>query len=159
MPQNHENTDWSHSVTAVVQKDGCVLLARHTYGGGKGKYIVPGGYLEHGETPEEAVKREYFEETGIVIEPRRVIALRCNAHDWYLAFSADYVSGEPTSDGDENDDVAWMNTDEALSRDDVPDTTKKLILCARNAASGFERLPYNGNPKNGWGVLYGVEIE
>ena len=36
-----ENTNWSQSVTGIVIKDGKVLLARHTYGPGKGRLIVP----------------------------------------------------------------------------------------------------------------------
>ena len=52
------NTDWSRSVTGVVIRDGKVLLCRHTYGGGKGLLIVPGGYIEHGESPQDAVRRE-----------------------------------------------------------------------------------------------------
>ena len=81
------NTNWSWSVTAVVIRDGKVLLARHTYGGGKGMLIVPGGYVEVGETPQEAVVREYREETGIEIAPREVIGIRFNLHDWYVAFA------------------------------------------------------------------------
>ena len=54
------NTNWSQSVTAVVIKDGNVLLARHTYGAGRGMLIVPGGYLNHGEMPREALVREYL---------------------------------------------------------------------------------------------------
>lgn len=53
----NNNTNWCQSVTGIVIKDNKVLLARHTYGSGKGKLIVPGGYVEHGETPQEAVKR------------------------------------------------------------------------------------------------------
>ena len=58
-------TNWNHSTAAVCMKDGKVLLARHTYGGGKGKLIIPGGYLQENETPEEAVKREFMEEVGL----------------------------------------------------------------------------------------------
>ena len=37
---NTENTNWNQSVTGVVIKDGKVLLARHTYGGGKGMLMA-----------------------------------------------------------------------------------------------------------------------
>lgn len=40
-----ENTNWEQSVTGIVICQGKVLLARHTYGTGKGKLIVPGGGL------------------------------------------------------------------------------------------------------------------
>ena len=36
-----ENTNWAQSATGIVIKDGKVLLARHTYGPGKGHLIVP----------------------------------------------------------------------------------------------------------------------
>lgn len=60
-----ENTNWCQSVGGVVLKDGKVLLARHTYRAGKGRLIIPGGYVQMGESPEDALKREFFEETGI----------------------------------------------------------------------------------------------
>ena len=39
---NTENTNWGQSVAGVVIRDGKVLLARHTYGNGKGLLITPG---------------------------------------------------------------------------------------------------------------------
>lgn len=152
----NNNTNWSQSVTGVVIKDGKVLLARHTYGSGKGMFIVPGGYVEFGETPQEAVKREYREETGVEVEPKEIIGVRFNSRDWYIAFAAEYVAGQPISDGDENDAVVWMDVQEALNREDVPDLTKKLIKCAMEADKGLRQLPYVGNPKNGKGYLYGI---
>ena len=47
---NGENTDWGKSVSGVLIKDGKVLLARHTYGSGNGKLIIPGGYINIGES-------------------------------------------------------------------------------------------------------------
>ena len=125
---NGENTCYKQSVTAVVLRDNKVLLARHTYGAGKDFLIVPGGYLNLDETPEDAVKREFLEETGVVIEPKNIIAVRFNLKDWYVAFSADYVSGREHSDNDENSEVLWLDVDEALNRSDVPELTKKLLM-------------------------------
>ena len=153
---SHENTNWGQSVTAVVIKDGKVLLARHTYGDGQGKLIVPGGYVQFGETPQNAVKREFLEETKISIEPQNIIAIRFNAHDWYIAFTAEYVSGEADSDHDENDFVVWMDVQEALVRTDVPDLTKELIRSAYNSQQGLVPIPYEGNSKHGKGYLFGL---
>ena len=151
-----ENTNWSQSVTGVVIRDGRVLLARHTYGSGKGLYIVPGGYVECGEMPQDAVKREIFEETNIMVEPKKIIGIRFNVKDWYVAFSAKYISGEASSDLDENDEVVWMEIEEALGREDVPHLTKQLIRCALKAEEGFGLLPYDGRARPGY--LYGVDI-
>ena len=141
---NTENTNWGQSVTAVVIKNNKVLLARHTYGKGNGMLIIPGGYVENGETPQNAVVREFIEETNITITPKKIIGIRFNMHDWYIAFSADYISGKEKSDNDENSEVLWMNVDEALQRNDVPDLTKKLIKCALNG-SGLEQIDYDGS--------------
>lgn len=120
-------TVWNQSVAGVCVRDGRVLLARHTYGGGRGKLIIPGGYLEAGESPQDALRREFIEETGVTVEPRDVIGIRFNARDWYVVFSADYVSGEARSDDAENSEVIWLDVDEALVRDDVPDLTKQML--------------------------------
>ncbi|EKC72103.1 NUDIX hydrolase [human gut metagenome] len=76
--------------------------------------------FKQGETPEHAVKREYLEETGVLINPKDIIAVRFNLKDWYVAFSADYVSGQEHSDNDENSEVVWLDVDVALKRNDVP---------------------------------------
>ncbi len=143
MENNH--TNYEKSVTGVVIRDGKVLLARHTYGGGKGKLIVPGGYIEMDETPEQALVREYLEETGICIEPGNIIGIRFNPRDWYVAFRAEYLSGTPRSDGDENSEVLWMDIEEALRRDDVPDLTQKLIQSAKAHQNGLEPIPYESS--------------
>ena len=152
----NENTNWGQSVTAVVIKENRVLLARHTYGAGQGKLIVPGGYVQFGETPQDAVKREFLEETGVSIAPQSIIAIRFNAHDWYIAFVAEYVGGEAISDHDENDFVVWMDVDEALERADVPNLTKELIRSACHNQFGLVPIPYEGNPKYGKGYLFGL---
>ena len=141
MENNH--TNYGQSVTGVVIKDNKVLLARHTYGGGAGMLIIPGGYVEYGETPQDALIREYLEETGVTIKPGDVIGIRFNMHDWYVAFRADYVSGVPVSDGDENSEVVWVDVEEALCRDDVPDLTKALIKSAITKKSGLEKTEYD----------------
>lgn len=138
----NNNTNYGQSVTGVVIYKGRVLLARHTYGGGAGKLIVPGGYVEYNESPQDALVREYLEETGVTIVPRSIIGIRFNMHDWYVAFRADYISGIPRSDGDENSEVIWVDVDEALSRDDVPDLTKKLIQSAISEKEGLEEIEY-----------------
>ena len=46
--ENEKDNDWGKSAAAVVIKDGKVLLARHTYGAGRGLLIIPGGYIRKG---------------------------------------------------------------------------------------------------------------
>lgn len=153
---NNENTNWGKSVTGVVIKDGKVLLARHTYGSGKNKLIVPGGYVNADETPQEALKREFMEETKIEVEVMDIIGIRFNMHDWYIAFRAEYVSGEAESDNDENSEVLWLDIDEVFTRDDIPELTKNLVASAVSGKNGLCYKEYAGNEKNAPYSLYCV---
>ena len=139
---NLEKTNWSQSVGGVCLRDGKVLLARHTYGAGKGMFIIPGGYVDFGETPEETLVREYQEETGITVKAGKLLGMRFSAKDWYAVFVAIYIEGEARSDGDENDKVIWMDINEALANESVPVLTKKMISCAISS-KGFELTPYD----------------
>ena len=150
-----ENTNWEKSTAGVVIRDGKVLLARHTYGAGKGKLIIPGGYIQHGETPENAVRREIAEETGIAAEPVAIVGIRFNAHDWYVIFRAEYIGGEARSDHDENSEVLWLEVEKALEAEDVADLSKKMIQAAQ---SGAALLPteYKAGEKHAPQSLYGA---
>ena len=153
---SNKNANWGQSVAGVVIKDNKVLLARHTYGSGKGMLIIPGGYVNYGETPQQALKREYMEETNIEVEPQNIIGIRFNMHDWYIVFCAEYVSGKEQSDGDENSEVLWLDIEHALSRADVPELTKKMIESAMSNQYGLRFEDYNGNTKHAPYSLYTV---
>ena len=142
---NGEN--WQQSVAAIVIKDEKVLLVRHTYGAGKGKLIIPGGYVKNGESPQEGVKRELLEETGIVINPTEIVGIRFNTHDWYIAFKADYVEGTARSDGNENSEVVWITINEIKNRDDIPELTKILVISAFESSNNLTYTAYEGNSK------------
>ncbi len=51
--------------SGVLIEDGRVLLIRHEK---LGVWIYPGGHVEPDETPSEAVRREFLEETGLEVE-------------------------------------------------------------------------------------------
>ena len=135
------STNWSQSVAGVCLKEGKVLLARHTYGSGNGKLIIPGGYVKFGEVPEETLVREYLEETGVRVKAGRFLGIRFSAKDWYAVFAAEYVEGEARSDGDENSEVVWLDVGEALKDETVPGLTKTMIEQALKE-TGFELTPY-----------------
>lgn len=60
----------------VVTKDGRWLFVKKKYGGLKGKWSLPAGFVNEGETIDEAVKREILEETGIVAHMKGIIGIR-----------------------------------------------------------------------------------
>ncbi len=53
------------TVGAVIWKEHSVLLAKRDHEPFKGKWCIPGGHVEFGEHPDEAVRREVREETGL----------------------------------------------------------------------------------------------
>lgn len=75
-------------------------------------------------------------------------------HDWYIAFRAEYISGNATSDNDENSEVIWLDIEEALSKEDVPDLTKKLIKSAVKKQNGLKRTDYEGSTNHAPYSLY-----
>ena len=56
------------AVGAIILKDDKILLVKRGAEPGIGKWSIPGGSMEFGETMEEAVKREVKEETGLDVE-------------------------------------------------------------------------------------------
>jgi 8-oxo-dGTP pyrophosphatase MutT (NUDIX family) len=57
------------SIKGVLLVDGKVMLVRNS----RNEWELPGGRLEIGETPEEALAREFEEELSIQIEPLGII--------------------------------------------------------------------------------------
>ena len=55
-------------VGAVIIKDGKILLEKRKNDPGKGKWSIPGGLVELGESVEQTVIREVKEETGLDVE-------------------------------------------------------------------------------------------
>ncbi len=57
----------------VVFKDGGILLVRELMDGGK--WTIPGGWVDVGESPREAVEREVLEESGYEVEAKKLLAV------------------------------------------------------------------------------------
>ncbi|MFE7426579.1 NUDIX hydrolase [Streptomyces sp. NPDC014646] len=60
---------------AVCIEDGRVLLARHVPPEGESNWTLPGGGVEHGEDPFDAVIREVAEETGCAAVVDRLLGV------------------------------------------------------------------------------------
>lgn len=64
------------AVTALVEHDDRVLLIRRAMNPERGKWALPGGYVDYGEDPREAAQREVREETGLEVEITRLVGVR-----------------------------------------------------------------------------------
>lgn len=152
-----ENTNWCQSVGGVVLKGREVLLVRHTYGAGKGRLIIPGGYVKVGETPQVALRREVLEETTVAAEPTKLVGVRFNLKDWYAVFLMDYISGTPNSDNRENSEALFMGINEAVKSPDVPDLTRVILQgIIDNADNALSNIPFVSREKNGEYSFYGI---
>lgn len=103
-----------HSVSVtgvVVREEGKILAIKRE---DDGRWVPPGGVLELDETPQECVVREVLEETGIKVEPERLIGVYKNTNLGVvsLAFLCRPVDGQPHT-SDEAVAVAWVSRDEA----------------------------------------------
>jgi 8-oxo-dGTP diphosphatase len=67
-------------VGAVVVEQGRVLLVQRGTEPAKGKWSIPGGLIDVGESLREAVAREVLEETGLHVEPLELIELLDRIH-------------------------------------------------------------------------------
>ncbi len=67
-------------VGAVVVEQGRVLLVQRGTEPAKGKWSIPGGLIDVGESLREAVAREVREETGLLVEPLELIELLDRIH-------------------------------------------------------------------------------
>ena len=65
---------------AVVHKDGHVLLIRRKYPPNAGRWAIPGGLVELGETTSAAAAREVKEETGLSVRIERLLDVGTDLH-------------------------------------------------------------------------------
>lgn len=84
---------------AIIEENGCVLIARRKTGKWHvGKWEFPGGTVEEGETNEECLKRELMEELAVTAEVGDLLCSSeyVNTPDWttqLFAYRARIVSG------------------------------------------------------------------
>ncbi|MBL4667109.1 MAG: NUDIX hydrolase [Sneathiella sp.] len=122
-------------VGAVIWRDNEVLLIQRGKDPGKGKWSLPGGGQELGETVAEAVIREILEETNLRIQLGQVIDVvdaivksdegDILYHYTLIDYAARYVSGTAKADSDV-EAVRWVTPAE-LATYDLMDRTIEII--------------------------------
>jgi len=102
----------SPAVIMAVVKDGEVLLAQNKRNKG-GIYSILAGFVEAGETLEQCVEREIFEEVGLKVNNLRYFGSQPwpFPHNMMIGFIADYVSGEIVVEPNELISANWYRKD------------------------------------------------
>jgi mutator protein MutT len=108
-------------VGMLVEDQSRILMVKRRYKPGKGRWSVPGGLVELGETVREAVKREVKEETGIEVEIERLLDVvdnivydergRIRFHYILIDFLGHPVGGDLKAETDA-EDVQWVRLED-----------------------------------------------
>ena len=104
-------------VAAVVWRDGRMLFTRRPPGGPLGlQWEMPGGKIETGETPDEALVRELAEELGVAARAHETLAVE--RHDYPHGTRVDVhfiratFEGEPLPKSEAVHELRWWAPDE-----------------------------------------------
>ena len=102
----------SPAMIVAVERGPEILLARSPHFP-EGIFSVLAGFVDPGETAEEAVHREVFEETGIRVKNLRYFASQSwpFPHSLMLGFQAEYAGGEFVLDPDEIEAAGFYHVD------------------------------------------------
>jgi NAD+ diphosphatase len=99
-------------IIAIVNEDKLLLAHNSRFPGNR--YSVIAGFIEPGETFEDAARREALEEVGVKIKNIRYFG----SQPWpfpdslMIGLTADYDGGEITPDGEEIDQADWYGAEE-----------------------------------------------
>jgi 8-oxo-dGTP diphosphatase len=128
-------------VGAIIIEADRVALVRRGRAPLQGKWSIPGGVLEVGETLRKAAEREVREETGLEVDIGELLGVfdrvvpdesgKIRYHYVLIDFLCHCRSGELTA-GDDADEVAWFRR-EGLEPLGLAPETLRVIL------KGFER--------------------
>lgn len=127
-------------IRAATFEDNKILLVREK---SSGEWSIPGGWGDIGYSAAEIAVKETFEEAGIKVKPKRMIAIKDMQKNHYPKKNLNYVyklffECIPTEDdihsGVETSDVKYFTLDEALKLNlslarNMPDDFKRAFQC------------------------------
>jgi 8-oxo-dGTP diphosphatase len=123
---------------AITDEDGRILCVRMNYA--TGAWTTPGGRVERGESPLDALKREVLEESGLDVVPEELVGVYAKPYkdDIVLLFRARVVAHNPWHPNNEIAQIGYFG------RDDLPESmglvARTRIIDALDGIKGIVRV-------------------
>ncbi len=125
------------SQARIERSDGRILLVKPAY---RWRWGMPGGLLDPGEAPEEAIRREALEETGLAIEVigDPVVLVETTMQRVNFIYNARPVGGaDPDAirpQASEILEIGWFEPDQLPET--IPDMSQELFIRQRAPKDG-----------------------
>ncbi|MEN2739144.1 (deoxy)nucleoside triphosphate pyrophosphohydrolase [Microbacterium sp. X-17] len=122
-------------VAAVIVRDGAVLACRRAaHKDAAGRWEFPGGKVEAGETPQDALRRELREELGVAVRVGVLLDRTVTGRVDLACYAATLVGAAPTASTD-HDALKWRATDDLAGLDWADADRPVVALLGRMGAA------------------------
>ena len=129
------------TVAAVVENDGKYLLVEE-YAMGRRVFSQPGGHIEAGESPEQAVVRETLEETGCTVACQDLIGVYLWIHPQTrqqflrIIYAAKFIACDDSLELDDGIlSRRWMTIEDLENRSGIL-RSPAVLRCVKDYAAG-----------------------